>query len=91
MHKIAVYGVGSIGRLLINQFMKDDIKIAYTVDIYAARVMEAIPMYRPYEEIPQADILIVTVHETEKIIQDMQKKGLNNVVSIEWWMNELMN
>lgn len=91
MHKIAVYGVGSIGRLLINQFMKDDIKIAYTVDIYAARVMEAIPMYRPYEEIPQADILIVTVHETEKIIQDMQKKGLNNVVSIEWWMNELMS
>ena len=69
--------------------MNENIEIAYTVDIYAARVMENIQMFRPYEELPQTDILIVTAYGAEKIIEDMQKKGLKNVVSIESWMNDL--
>lgn len=87
--KISVYGVGPIGKLLISQLMNENIEIAYTVDIYAARVMENIQMFRPYEELPQTDILIVTAYGAEKIIEDMQKKGLKNVVSIESWMNDL--
>lgn len=87
--RISVYGVGPIGRLLINQLMLENIEIVYTVDIYAARVMESIPMYRPYEELPQTDILIVTAYGAGKIIEDMQKKGLQNVVSIESWLNGL--
>ena len=88
--KISVYGVGPIGKLLINQLMQENIEINYTVDIYAARIMENIPMFRPYEELPQTDILIVTAYGAEKIIEDMQKKGLAKVVSIEGWMKDLM-
>ena len=87
--KISIYGVGPIGKLLISQLMQENIEIAYTVDIYAARVMETIPMFRPYEELPQTDILIVTAYGAEEIIETMQRKGLQNVVSIESWLNSL--
>lgn len=91
MDAVAVYGVGAIGRLLINELIIKKVKISYTVDIYAARVRENIPMYRPYEDIPQADILIVTAYGSEKIIEEMRQKGLQNVVSIETWMNDLLS
>lgn len=91
INKVSVYGVGPIGKLMINQLIQEKIEIDYTVDIYAARVLENIPMFRPYEDLPQTDILIVTAYGAEKIIEDMQRKGLKNVVSIERWMNDLVN
>lgn len=89
--KISVYGVGPIGRLLINQLIQERIEIAYTVDIDAARVLQSIPMYRLQEEIPQTDILIVTVYGSENVIEEMRQKGIQNAVSIENWMNDLLN
>lgn len=89
--RISVYGAGPIGRLLINQLIQEEIEIAYTVDIYAARVLESIPMYRLQEEIPQTDILIVTVYGAEEVIEKMQQKGIQNAVSIESWMNDLLS
>ena len=89
--KVSVYGVGPIGKLLINQFIKEGIEIEYTVDVYAARVLEKIPMYRLYEKIPQTDILIVTAYGAEGIIEEMQKKGISNVISIENWMDDLLS
>lgn len=89
--KISVYGVGPIGKLLINQLIQEGIEIAYTVDIDAARVLESIPMYRLQEEIPQTDILIVTVYGAEEVIEKMRQKEIQNAVSIENWMNDLLS
>ena len=88
---IAVYGVGPLGKLLVNQIMLEGIKINYTVDIYAARIQENLPMYRPYEELPNTDIMIVTAYGQERIIEKMKKKGIKNVVSMETWMNNVMS
>lgn len=88
---IAVYGVGPLGKLLVNQIMLEGIKINYTVDIYAARIQENLPMYRPYEELPNTDIMIVTAYGQERIIERMKKKGIKNVVSMETWMNDVMS
>lgn len=48
-------------------------------------------MYRLQEEIPQTDILIVTVYGAEEVIEKMQQKGIQNAVSIESWMNDLLS
>lgn len=90
IEKVSIYGVGPIGKLLINQLLQEGIEIDYTVDIYAARVLENIPMFRPYEDLPQTDILIITAYGAEKIIEDMEKKGVRNVISIESWINDLV-
>lgn len=89
IHSVAIYGVGPLGKVLINQLLIENIDLIYTVDIYAARIKESIPMYRPFEELPYVDIMIVTAYGYEEIVENLKGKTIGCIKSVESWMNEL--
>lgn len=87
---IAIYGIGRVGKLLFNELRKEEVLIEYTVDQYTAQIQNICKMYRPEEELPDVDMMIVTSYEYEEIKLEMQRKKIYNVVSVEDFLDKVL-
>ena len=80
-HSVAIYGLANIGRLLEEE-LKGHIGISYGID--RREISAEFPVYKPEDDLPETDAVIVTaVFEFEEI-EDILKKKLNcPIYSIE--------
>ncbi len=76
IHTIGIYGIGKIGKLFYDE-LKDskDIKIIFGID-QSVFSYNGLTVYRPYEEIPKVDAIIVT---TNNIFDDVKKLLEQNI------------
>ena len=88
---IAIYGIGRIGKILFNQLRKEGVPIQYTVDQYTSQIQDICKMYRPDEIFPNVDLLIVTSFDYEEVSLKLKKKGIENVVSIEKFLDDIIS
>lgn len=78
---IAVYGLGEIGKLLEEE-LKDYTKISYGID--RREVSAEFPVYKPEDDLPEVDAVIVTPAYDFEEIEEMLNKKLNcSIYSIE--------
>lgn len=82
INSVAIYGLGKLGKALLFQFEKEQISIKYTIDKYVGAIKKEIPMYRPEEQLPYVDIMIITSYEFESINNYLMDKGVKNIVSL---------
>lgn len=82
--KIAVYGYGLLGRHLLRELEKNAIRVEFIVDRREIMNID-IPLYRPDEEWPYADIIIVTAtYEYGQIYKMIKEKnGGMKILSLE--------
>ena len=83
---IIIYGAGDIGRLLMSELINEDIDVVAFIDknTYGCEI-EGIKVLSIYDEIPVADLIIVTpVFAFNDIKKTLNKMGYNNVVSINY-------
>ncbi len=60
--KIAIYGLGRIGRELIEELLKEGVYVAFCVDqSYKDKLYRNIPCFNTDVTLPHADILIITI------------------------------
>lgn len=59
--RIAVYGVGEVGEILINELNPELFDVLYAIDKNADRISLNIPCYKPDDELPEADLVIISV------------------------------
>lgn len=57
-NNVAVYGVSYIGIALISELENSDVEVAYGIDTREIDI--EIPVYKPENELPDTDIVIVT-------------------------------
>lgn len=88
---IAIYGIGRIGKILFNQLRIEDVPIQYTVDQYTAQIQDICKMYRPDEIFPNVDLMIVTSFDYEEVSLKLKKRGIENVVSIEKFLDDIIS
>lgn len=80
-HSVAVYGLGNIGKLLVGE-LKGEIEICYGID--RREIPAEFPVYKPEDELPEADMVIVTAaYEFEEIEEVLKKKLSCPIYSIE--------
>ena len=83
-NKIAIYGMSFVGERLYDDLKHTDIEVAYAVDKRADKVYTDLEVYTLEDELPQADVMIVTAityyDEIEEAI--MEVSGVP-VVSLE--------
>lgn len=80
--KIAIYGIGMIGKHLINEIDED--LILYGIDQKGNELKMNFPIYYPNEKLPEVDVVVVTiVSDFYHILKNLE--GIVNcpVVSIE--------
>ena len=67
--KIAVYGMGAIGRRLIEQLEADGVRLEYAVDRKGDSYFAPFKVYSPEERLPFADVMIVSqIYDYDDIV-----------------------
>lgn len=80
-HTAAIYGMGNIGELLEDE-LKNSIEISYGID--RRNILAGFPVYKPEDDLPETDVVIVTaVYEFEEIEGMLKKKLSCPIYSVE--------
>ena len=90
MRTAAIYGIGALGRLFIEQLKLDGVTVSYGIDKRKSEInINEIQVYSPEDALPAVDVIVVTpifFYEIEEMLQS--KLGAwQNIVSIEEVIN----
>lgn len=84
IHSIIIYGMGMLGRHMVNDLKESRITIICAIDRQQLNNEFSFPIFGINEIIPKADAVIVTPsYDFKNIKKLLEEKGLNNIISIE--------
>ena len=87
---IAVYGLGELGKRLIEQFALEDRKVEYAIDRQAKLLFADFDLYTLEENLPDVDVVVVTaVADFEEIKQELSTRVEGTIISLEKIINHL--
>ena len=82
--KVAIYGMNYVGEALLDELSKSDIHVQYGIDMNADKIFSDIDIYKPSDELPDVDAIIVTpIHAFDAIEKSMSSKMDCLILSIE--------
>ena len=88
---IAIYGMGMLGKHLFNQLQDKKIKIAYLIDCNKIQVSHNIHTYVIEDNLPDCDLIIVTVmYNFDQIKNKLQKKTNARIMSLNEYIENLL-
>ncbi len=74
-YNIAIYGMGYIGESLYYELKNSNIFVAYAIDKTAVDFKQELKIFHPNDELPRADVVIVTlVEECEELCDYLEGK-----------------
>lgn len=83
-NNIALYGVGYLGRHLVEELSDTDVRIEYIIDKRVENIEEEIVIYRPTDDFPNTDVIIVTaIADFDEIVETLEKKVSCPILSLE--------
>ena len=83
-YSVAIYGMSDAGERLIEESEDTEIEIKYVVDRNADHIVMNLPKFKPNEELPEVDVMVVTAIIAFQDIQEtMEKKVAFPIVSLE--------
>lgn len=89
--KVAIYGMGYLGKRLYDELKSLDIEVAYLVDKDAENINEEVPVFKPDQKLPYADVLIVTpVFYFHAIENEMERQVNCPIISLEDVLDEVL-
>lgn len=82
--RIVIYGMKELGELLLHECKDSDIDVVCIVDKNPNIICDSIKVVRPEEELPEADVMIVTaVFHYSEIEQNMRNRINFQIESLE--------
>ncbi len=83
MRRIAVYGYGRLGKLLIRALRDEGIIIDYVIDKKAEKLDCPVRAFSPEGVLPPCDVIVITVSGYNVLREAFRKKGIENVISLK--------
>ena len=88
--EIAIYGMGDLGKALLNELNKSGIIVSYVIDKNAGEIFLEIPVITPDSEFESVDAVIVTPFLQFEPIKEMLRRKINcPILSIADIINNL--
>ncbi len=88
---VAIYGMHYLGENLLEELGANDIEVIYAIDRNADKLSAEVSLYRPEDELPCVDVIIVTAFYFFDEIQDyLQGRVDCPVLSIEDLIYEML-
>lgn len=78
----AIYGMASLGKHLLISARKEGIEPEYGIDRYVGQFGDDFKIYRPEEELPKVDCIIVTAYDYENICLLLRDKVESDIIYI---------
>lgn len=83
-HSVAVYGMAELGQRLVSELEGTGIEVKYVVDNNADNIVTRLPKYKPMDDLPPADVMVVTAIMAFQDIQEtMEKYTSMPIISLE--------
>ncbi len=82
MNNICIYGTGLYGRLLCQDLLLNGIKVVGYIDADNTRETGDIPLFERGGEIPDCDLMIVTIRDSAKVVESYKNNKIP-VISFE--------
>ena len=79
--KIAIYGMSHIAQRIIDDLENSDIEVMYGIDRKADRLTYELQIYKPEEEYPEVDAIVVTAYDFEEISEMLLEKMECEIIS----------
>lgn len=87
---VAIYGVFLLGERLYVELLDEGVDVLYGIDGKSRAHIEGITIYKPTDELPEADVVIVTaISDFESIKKKLQNKVNGKIYSIKDILNEV--
>ena len=80
---VAVYGVGKIGMELIDMLEKTDIQVDYVIDQTENFLSYAYDYYKPYDQLPKTEAIIITIKNASHISTRYKKAYHYKILHME--------
>lgn len=88
--RIAIYGMGYVGKRLLKELDGSEIEIAYGIDRNASSIYSTTRLLTMQEELPRVDIIVVTaIGAFDEVYDELVKKVECPIVAIEDIINEI--
>lgn len=81
--KVAIYGMAIMGKQLYLQLLAENVIVSYGIDRYVGQFGNDLKVYRPGEDYPCTDAIIITSYDTEEIERYLRKKCRAKIYLLE--------
>lgn len=80
---VGIYGMSHIGQRLIDDLKETEIEVKYGIDQRADRLTYELDIYKPDEEFPQVDVIVVTAFDFDEVEKILSKKVSCDIVAFD--------
>ena len=83
-HSIAIYGMGILGKHLLEELKDERIKVFYSIDRNAKNIILDTKILTMEDELPEVDVIVVTTIDIFDEIHDSLREKINYpIISLE--------
>ncbi len=87
---VAIYGMAALGKHVLVQLRKEEIPPLFGIDRYVGQFGDDFKIYRPEEEFPDVDALIITAYDTNVIYEQMKDRYHGKMIALECIIDEML-
>lgn len=87
---VAIYGMSSLGKHLLIQLKREQVAVLFGIDRYVGQFGCDYKIYRPEEEFPDVDAIIITAYEVEPILKSLRSKYTGKIWGLEEIIDDMM-
>lgn len=89
IHTVAIYGMAALGKHLLIQLRKENVNLLFGIDRYVGQFGNDFRIYRPEEEFPEVDAIIITSYDTVSICRQLEGKFKGKILTAEMIIEEM--
>ena len=80
---IAIYGMAALGKHLLMQLQKEAFPVSFGIDRYVGQHGDEFVIYRPEDNFPETDAIVITSYDTVAITEILQRKYRGKIYRLE--------
>lgn len=88
---VAIYGMAALGKHLLLQLRKERLEAAFGIDRYVGQFGEGFKVYRPEENWPSVDAIIITAYDTVSISEQLRCCHKGRIFTLDSILDVMMN
>lgn len=81
--------MAALGKHLLIQLRKENVNLLFGIDRYVGQFGNDFRIYRPEEEFPEVDAIIITSYDTVSICRQLEGKFKGKVLTAEMIIEEM--
>lgn len=86
---VAIYGMAALGKHMLIQLRKEGANLLFGIDQYVGQFGNEFRIYRPEEDFPDVDAVIITAYDANAIYTKMKDRYKGKMIALEDIINEM--